>query len=932
VTPQIDLLSAALVGRYRIERELGAGGMASVYLAQDLKHDRRVAIKVLRPELAAVIGAERFLSEIKTTANLQHPHILPLHDSGEVNGTVFYVMPYIEGESLREKLVREKQLPVADAVRIATEVADALDYAHRHGVIHRDIKPENILLHDGRALVADFGIALAASKSEGSTRLTETGMSLGTPHYMSPEQAMGERSLDARTDVYALGCVLYELLTGEPPFDGPTAQAIVARVMAADPEPVTTIRKTVPPGVAAAVHMALQKVPADRFASAAEMAEALADTAGTRGLAALPATSATGPARRTFARVAPWGVAVLGVAAAVVIALRAPKPIVPRAIRFAISSPDIMTAGDFRSSSVAISPDGRDIVFVGSSRSQTRLYRRSVDGTEITPLEGTDGARGPAISADGWVAFWTPDGRVHKVALAGGRSVRIGSTEREPIGTSWSSKFGLVMGMLAFSSQTGLTRFDASGDTTLHVITTPGAPMRGMHHQPYVLEGGEYALMVDYAAGQPNALAVASLKDGTWQRLTLSGPPPSYVVGVARGVLLYALESGAVMRAGWDAQRRRSIGDPVAVPDIPAGTSAAVLAEDGTLAMVVSARTFSTVLVDDRGAEESILPAESIDQFFPRFAPGGHRAAVSANYRGTRELWLYDVDAHALTQLGIGFDPQLVDWTPDGRRVVAGGGATAGGGRGHRERMGRGGRGAPADTDATVVDARGVSNVTALGSGGAVWARAADASDQPSVFLQLAGHRVAGVALSPDRRSVAITENTAARGEAARYNILIARADGDTTVVPFAVGDANELAPRFSPDGKWIAYASDESGHYEVYVRPYPGPGARVQVSENGGGQPVWAPDGRRVFYRADRAMMTADLTIAGNTLSVARRARMFEGDYFGTVESPVANYDVAADGRHFLMARAANSGGGSIVVWANWLQELTTPSAGGSR
>src|SRR5687767_13408189 len=202
--------------------------MATVYLAGDLRHDRKVAVKVLRPELAAVIGADRFVAEIKTTANLQHPHILPLFDSGVADSFLFYVMPFVDGESLRDRLERETQLPVADAVRIAGEVAAALDYAHRRGIVHRDIKPENILLHDGRALVADFGIALAASTA--GTRMTETGMSLGTPTYMSPEQAMGERELDARSDVYALGCVTYEMLSGEPPFSGPTAQAIVAKV------------------------------------------------------------------------------------------------------------------------------------------------------------------------------------------------------------------------------------------------------------------------------------------------------------------------------------------------------------------------------------------------------------------------------------------------------------------------------------------------------------------------------------------------------------------------------------------------------------------------------------------------------------------------------------------------------------------------------
>src|SRR5512144_2794537 len=262
-------LQSALADRYRLDREIGAGGMATVYLAQDVRHDRKVALKVLRPELSAVIGAERFLAEIKLTANLQHPHILPLFDSGEADSYLFYVMPYVEGETLRDRLTREKQLPVADAVRITTEVAAALDYAHRHGVIHRDIKPENILLHDGQALVADFGIALAASKAGGS-RMTETGMSLGTPHYMSPEQAMGEREITARSDVYALGAVAYEMLTGEPPFSGATAQAIVARVLTEEPKSITAQRRSVPPHVDDAVLTALEKLPADRFGSGAE--------------------------------------------------------------------------------------------------------------------------------------------------------------------------------------------------------------------------------------------------------------------------------------------------------------------------------------------------------------------------------------------------------------------------------------------------------------------------------------------------------------------------------------------------------------------------------------------------------------------------------------------------------------------------------------
>src|ERR1041385_1583835 len=233
-----DRLSAALADRYRVERELGAGGMATVYLAHDVRHDRKVAIKVLKPELAAVLGAERFVTEIKTTAAMSHPHILPLFDSGTADGFLFYVMPYIQGETIREKLNRETQFAVEEAVRVAREVADALDYAHRHGVIHRDIKPENILLHDGRAMVMDFGIALAVSAAAGG-RMTETGLSLGTPHYMSPEQATAEKAVSARSHIYSLASVLYEMLAGDPPFTASSAQAVIMKIITKPPRRAT---------------------------------------------------------------------------------------------------------------------------------------------------------------------------------------------------------------------------------------------------------------------------------------------------------------------------------------------------------------------------------------------------------------------------------------------------------------------------------------------------------------------------------------------------------------------------------------------------------------------------------------------------------------------------------------------------------------------
>src|SRR5512143_3066402 len=260
-------LKESLSERYDIKREIGAGGMATVYLARDIRHDRPVALKLLNPELGAVLGVERFLAEIRVTANLQHPNLLPLFDSGEAEGLLYYVMPYVDGESLRARLDREKQLPVDEAIRISIAIANALQYAHSHGVIHRDLKPENILLQEGQPVIADFGIALAVSNAGGG-RITQTGISLGTPQYMSPEQATGDRVIDGRTDIYSLGAVLYEMLTGEPPHTGPTAQAIIARVMTEQPRPVSITRRNVPVHVESAVARALEKLPADRFQTA----------------------------------------------------------------------------------------------------------------------------------------------------------------------------------------------------------------------------------------------------------------------------------------------------------------------------------------------------------------------------------------------------------------------------------------------------------------------------------------------------------------------------------------------------------------------------------------------------------------------------------------------------------------------------------------
>ncbi len=421
-------LAAALSGRYRIERELGAGGMATVYLAADLRHDRKVAIKVLKPDLAAVLGAERFVVEIKTTAAMSHPHILPLLDSGEADGFLFYVMPYIEGETIREKLNRETQCGVDEAVRIAREVADALDYAHRHGIIHRDIKPENILLHDGRAMVMDFGIALAVSAAAGG-RMTETGLSLGTPHYMSPEQATADKALTGRSDIYSLASVLYEMLTGEPPHMGTSAQQIIMKIIAEPVRPATELRKSVPPNVAAALAKALEKLPADRFDSARAFSEALGNTAF--AVPGAPATGATrGLARRWVTDPRTLATIALGlIGIAIAGTLRSGQR--SSLLEYDVGLPDsagMLTAS--RDAGFAVSPSGNFVVYETVRRGRSELWYRSLHDATVKRIPGTDDGSQPVISPDGTrIAFFRLEGagwKVEVLPVEGGTSTTIG--------------------------------------------------------------------------------------------------------------------------------------------------------------------------------------------------------------------------------------------------------------------------------------------------------------------------------------------------------------------------------------------------------------------------------------------------------------------------------------------------------------------------
>jgi serine/threonine-protein kinase len=489
-------LSSALADRYRLERELGAGGMATVYLAQDLRHGRQVAIKVLKPELVVTIGAERFVQEIATTAALQHPHILPLFDSGMADGAPFYVMPFIDGETLRARLDRETQLGVADAVRIATDVADALHYAHQRGVIHRDIKPENILLANGRPMVADFGIALALSAAAGG-RMTETGLSLGTPHYMSPEQATAEKEISARSDQYSLGSVLFEMLAGQPPHLGGSAQQIIMKIIAEPAPDVRTLRKAVPAHVAAAVAQALEKLPADRFASVQAFAEALANPAFGGGAAASGGRDAAGDAGgnatrwRTIAR--GLGVAALALGSLAAWAIGRGND-APRDIGLSPTAP--MRMEDVYRN-FAVAHDGSFIIYEAKVNGKSQLWYQSLVSPELRAITGTDDAFGtPRISPDDKRVAFGALGDLRIVPVTGGTPTIIAKAG-DMQGGGW-----LKNGQLFFS--------DADG-RTLRWVDPDAGPGRTVAANyciwPFLMDDGDHVLC---GGGSEKAASVMS--------------------------------------------------------------------------------------------------------------------------------------------------------------------------------------------------------------------------------------------------------------------------------------------------------------------------------------------------------------------------------------------------------------------------------------
>ncbi len=852
-------LNASLVGRYTVEREVGRGGMATVFLARDLRHDRHVALKVLEPELGALLGGERFLAEIKVTANLQHPNLLPLFDSGEADGLLFYVMPFVDGESLRARLDREQQLPVDEAVRIATAIANGLAYAHSHGVIHRDLKPENILLQAGQPVIADFGIALAVSKA-GGARITQTGLSLGTPQYMSPEQATGDRGVDARSDIYSLGALTYEMLTGEPPHSGGSAQVIIAKLMTEEVRPLTLIRRTVPPHVDAAVRRSLEKLAADRFATAGEFANAL-NTRGTEPVLSAYATSRVqgstgGTWRRRSPAFASWGlVAVLAsiLAWSQLHREKVPDTPVVRTLLDVDHGERVMVEGF----PLKISPQGDRIAYVVQGPAGYRtMVRRTSDlaGREIAH----NSLANFEFSPDGhWIAY-TVGGEVRKMSVDGGPSLTLGKLAAARVNRiNW-----VKPDLLLISTWNGIWRLPANGGEPKFVA---GSDSVHSSTAAVMLPDGNTIIHSFSSTSDDYELRALTMSTGKSVALGIHAMAPE---GFMDGCLVYLTLNGELMAVPFDPGTLHATGDPI---QFEAGVTGVGFSTSGTLAFMPGQSSFRMVLAAD-GKEDEVLPVEPANFMNPRFSPDGRKIAVSVVGGVTNDVWVYDIAAGTFTRLTRDGQNGVPEWSPDGKQVIY---RYNGGGRAS-DKFNRG-----------------------------LWTQPVDGSGPAAKLWEVTGDPINEGLISPDGKW--LVYRTSPEGMHPR-DIMAVPLTGEKKPMMLVGGPGSEIMPRISPDGRWLAYQADESGRFEIYVRPFPNAGSRFQVSANGGAEPLWSKSGKTLYYHTQEGIEAVDVS---TTPDFAPPSSGGTPPFMATHRRPqrTANYDVAPNDSRF--PGAAPSGGG---------------------
>ncbi|HEX4684258.1 MAG TPA: protein kinase [Gemmatimonadaceae bacterium] len=871
--PATATLRSALANRYAIDHEIGRGGMATVYLARDVRHDRLVAVKVLSPELTASVGTERFVAEIQLTAKLGHPNILPVFDSGVAGGTLYYVMPYVVGESLGTRLAREGPLPVNEAVHIASGVAAALDHAHRAGIVHRDLKPENILLADGEPVVADFGIALVVGRAA-ADRVTATGISLGTPQYMSPEQAAGDRNVDGRSDIFSLAAVVYEMLTGESPFAAPTAQAAIARIMTESPRAMALVRPLVPASVVAAVDRGLAKIPADRWKTAGEFAAAL--TAPT------PPTAPVHSTMRKAAVWLPWTITAIASAAAIGLAIHRGTPVKSQdigtpAVRFIATFPDSAPFAYLAPGiPLAVAPNDRFFVYrSGLALSHGQLYVRSFVDMSTRPIPGTDGdPTQPAVGPDSKTIAYVDGDRIVTIPIEGGSPRTLTTIARGTnSGLLWATSDTIIASNLGT-----LVAIPLSGGNPIPMSRPDSARHELAEWGPHVTRDGRFIFYISVNAAGIGAYRVGVIDRRTGRR-TITEHHGTTLLGETDGRAIWVKSTGEVVAApigsAGELGPEQTVMDGVLVR--PGGAAKAAMSDRGTLVYQGGYRERRLVLVDMSG-KVTPFGDETHAYSHPRWSPDGAHLAITINRARGSDIWTMDASGRSLTRLTSDGVNDNAEWAPDGVRLT-------------------------------------YRAVTA--SSASVDIRRADGTDAAATLLPSSLSANEAILTRDGRRIVFRT--TTSNQASSQYEIEYLALGAARPQAAFESRAIN-LTPALSPNERWLAYASDENGTLNIYVRPFLSTGPAVQVSDSGGQEPVWSADGKTIYYRRATSVMAASLSDAAG-LSVATRRKLFTG--FFVFDATHNEYDVAPDQHHFLMVEGVDIGSPTIVVhgWANELR-----------
>ena len=869
-----------LLGQYEVLALVGAGGMGEVYRARDTRLEREVALKVLpevfsrEPERLA-----RFQREARLLAALNHPNIATIHGLEHSDGTHYLVMEWVPGETVAEHIKRKGAVPVDEALAIAKQIAEALEAAHEKPIIHRDLKPGNVkVTPEGTVKVLDFGLAKAfesaAPEEDTSNAPTLSGIPslpgviMGTPAYMSPEQARGKK-VDKRTDIWAFGCVLYEMLAGKPLYTGQSMAEILASVIKDTPS-LGELPRDTPPAIRILLHRCLEQELRERLRDigeariAIEHASAPADAVGGR----------LGQASRPWALLV--GAAVLLVAAVIgglVFWNLQPAP-VESTRRLVVSLPagqQFSTTGQI----MALSPDGKLLAYVAVQGNSQQLYLRALDSFDVNSIPGTEGAGGPFFSPDSqWIGFFA-EGKLKKVSVAGGTPITLADANLTQPGGTWGPNDTIVFRQRS----PNLAAIPAAGGTPEPLISPDSSKGENTVCCPAFLPGATALLFVTATGTNPGQIAVRRLPSGERTDLIAGGLWPLYL---PTGHLLY-VQGGTLMAVPFDPAQLRLAATPVPAVEgvLQSGQSGVAyysVADDGSLAYIpgrVRGANSTLVWVDRNGAEQPIA-AEPHAYRNPRLSPDGRRIAVGIDELGS-QVWIYDLSRDTLTRLtfeGTGSGNPF--WSPDGSRVAFNSGAP-----------------------------------------GSLFVQPADGSSKAE-RLTTNEYRQILNSWSPDGQFLAFHENNPTTAA----DIMVLRLAGHQ-VQPFLRTPAAESAARFSPDGRWLAYTSLESGRAEIYVQPFPGPGGKWQISTDGGTEPVWNPNGRELFYRHRNQMVAVDI-VTQPGFSAGKPKLLFEGPYLLSAGNLPA-YDVSRDGQRFLMVEESQQEQPptQINVVLNWFEEL---------